>query len=83
MRFLPLLLILLMLVDLLKNDLFLLDVLLSLLPLLIPDQLIDSFDLFFVLFDLREHRGELFCLFLEGLLLFLVLLVERFHLELE
>lgn len=72
-----------MLVDLLENDLFLLYVLLSLLPLLIPDQLIDPFDLFFVFFDLRKHRGKLFCLLLKGLLLFLVLLVEGFHLELE
>lgn len=55
MRLLPLLLVFLMLVDLLKNHLFLLNVFLSLLPLLIPDQLIDSFDLFLVFFDLRDH----------------------------
>lgn len=52
MRLLPLLFVLLVLVDLLKNNLFLLYVLLSLFPLLVSDQLIDSFDLLFVFFDL-------------------------------
>ena len=52
MRLLPLLFVFLMLVDLLKNNIFLLNVLLSLFPLLVPDQLVDSLDLLFVLFDL-------------------------------
>lgn len=78
MRFLPLLLILIMLVDLvdlLQYDFFLLYIFLSLFPLLIPDQFVNTFDLLFIFFDLWKHRGELFCLFLERLLLFFVLLV--------
>jgi hypothetical protein len=75
----PFLLVLLVLTDLLEGSFCLFDVLLSLLPLLVPDQFIDSLDLLLVLLDLGEHGGQLLGLLLEGLqnkVLLLVLLFE-------
>lgn len=63
----------------------LLNQFLSLLPLLITDEFIDTLYFLLVLLDLREHGGELFGLSAHGLQLLILLLVatiQRLHLEL-